>query len=137
MRSEHRNTYTEVVLNRRLAYRHAVDFIPGASPLRVMTGVDLEAGPGGVRMVLTFDTMHDEEWTRMATMGWESELAGLAHRLEARAQPNRALTPAARARDVMAGPPTLRSRDPAPQLTVAARASQPRQNVVPPRAAQA
>jgi hypothetical protein len=28
-------------------------------------------------MVLTFDAMHDEEWTRRATMGWESELSKL------------------------------------------------------------
>ena len=85
VRNEHRLTYDEVVPNRRLAYRHVVDFVPGASHYEVVTEVDLETGPHGVRMVLTFDAMHDEQWTRMATMGWESELGRLAGRLEARA----------------------------------------------------
>ena len=85
VRNEHRLTYDEVVPNRRLTYRHVVDFVPGASHYEVVTEVDLETGPHGVRMVLTFDAMHDEQWTRMATMGWESELGRLAGRLEARA----------------------------------------------------
>ena len=29
-------------------------------------------------MVLTMDAMHDENWTKMAVMGWESELGKLA-----------------------------------------------------------
>jgi hypothetical protein len=32
-------------------------------------------------MVLTFDAMHDEEWTKRATMGWEMELGKLAKAL--------------------------------------------------------
>jgi len=35
-------------------------------------------------MVLTFDAMHNDEWTKLATMGWESELGKLAAVLEAR-----------------------------------------------------
>jgi hypothetical protein len=31
----------------------------------------------GVRMVLTFDAMHDATWTERATMGWETELEKL------------------------------------------------------------
>jgi hypothetical protein len=29
-------------------------------------------------MVLMLDAMHDEQWTRMAVMGWESQLGKLA-----------------------------------------------------------
>jgi hypothetical protein len=29
-------------------------------------------------MVLTLDAMHDDHWTQLAVMGWESELAKLA-----------------------------------------------------------
>lgn len=29
-------------------------------------------------MVLRFDAMHDEEWTRRAVMGWENQLEKLA-----------------------------------------------------------
>ena len=28
--------------------------------------------------MLTIDAMHDEQWTKMAVMGWESELGKLA-----------------------------------------------------------
>jgi hypothetical protein len=31
--------------------------------------------------VLTFDAMHDEHWTKMATMGWQNELEKLARAL--------------------------------------------------------
>jgi hypothetical protein len=34
-------------------------------------------------MVLTFDAMHDEHWTQMAVMVWESELDKLAKLLKA------------------------------------------------------
>jgi hypothetical protein len=33
-------------------------------------------------MVLTLDAMHDEQWTKLAVMGWESELAKLARLLQ-------------------------------------------------------
>ena len=41
----------------------------------------------GVRMVLTFDAMHDEHWKQMAVMSRESELGKLARVLEARNPP--------------------------------------------------
>jgi uncharacterized protein YndB with AHSA1/START domain len=82
--NEHRLTYTEVVPPRRLAYVHLADFIPNVRAYQVATTVDLYASPEGVRMVLTFDAMHDEQWTRLAVMGWESELGKLAALLEAR-----------------------------------------------------
>lgn len=39
--------------------------------------VELQAAPHGVKMVLTLDAMHDEQWTQRAVMGWESELGKL------------------------------------------------------------
>jgi hypothetical protein len=42
-----------------------------------MTTVDFYAEADGTRMVLLFDAMHDEHWTNLATMGWESELGKL------------------------------------------------------------
>src|SRR5438552_14247637 len=41
---------------------------------------------GGVRMVLTLDAMHDEHWTKLAVMGWESELGKLAKLVRARSR---------------------------------------------------
>jgi uncharacterized protein YndB with AHSA1/START domain len=79
-----RITFTEIVPRRRLAYVHLADFIPGVDPYDVSTVVELHPTARGVRMVLTFDAMHDEEWTRRATMGWESELGKLEALLGAR-----------------------------------------------------
>ncbi|HLQ15877.1 MAG TPA: SRPBCC domain-containing protein [Candidatus Eisenbacteria bacterium] len=78
-----RLTYTEVVPPRRLAYSQTADFIPGVEPYEVPTTVELETTPQGVRMVLTFSAMHDEHWTNMAVMGWESELGRLEKLLKA------------------------------------------------------
>ena len=33
---------------------------------------------GSSRLVLTIDTMYDEPWTKMAVLGWESQLGKLA-----------------------------------------------------------
>ncbi|HVE86760.1 MAG TPA: SRPBCC domain-containing protein [Myxococcales bacterium] len=82
--TEHRLTYTEVQPHRRLAYIHLADFVPGVEPYDVSTVVELHAGSSSVRMVLTFDAMHDEQWTQMAVMGWENELSKLARALQAR-----------------------------------------------------
>jgi uncharacterized protein YndB with AHSA1/START domain len=75
---EARITYTEVVPQRRLAYRHHADFIPGVAPYDVATTVDLYPSGDNVRMVLAFDAMHDEQWTQRAVKGWESEFLKLA-----------------------------------------------------------
>lgn len=80
---ELRITFTEVAPPRRLAYVHLADFVPGVAPYDVATRVDLEPTGAGVRLTLTFDRMHDEDWTRRAVMGWESELGRLARTLAA------------------------------------------------------
>ncbi len=81
--TECRATYTEVAPPRRLAYEHLADFIPGVQPYVVATVVELHPSAQGVRMVLTFDAMHDEQWTQRAVTGRESELGKLAKVLEA------------------------------------------------------
>lgn len=79
---ECRITFLDVQPRRRLEYVHLADFIPGVDPYDVTHTVELFATPGRVRMVLTFDAMHAEEWTARATMGWESELGTLGVALE-------------------------------------------------------
>jgi uncharacterized protein YndB with AHSA1/START domain len=76
--TEARLTFTEVDPPRRLAYNHRADFIPGVEPYTVATQVDLSAGDGGVRLALTIEAMHDQEWTGRMVSGWESELDKLA-----------------------------------------------------------
>lgn len=83
--TEAKITYTEVVPLQRLAYETLAEFIPGVEPYAVTTVVELHPDPKGVRMVLTFDAMHDDEWTKRSAMGHESELRKLDTVVEARA----------------------------------------------------
>ena len=69
---------------RRLVYKDIADFIPGVEPYEVETVVELSEVEHGVRMVVTFDAMHDDQWTQMAKLGRESELEKLANLLAAR-----------------------------------------------------
>ena len=75
---EMRVTYSEVVPQRRLAYTSVADFVPGVAPYDVATLVELQQSAQSVRLVLTIDAMHDEQWTNLAVMGWQSELGKLA-----------------------------------------------------------
>jgi uncharacterized protein YndB with AHSA1/START domain len=81
--TEHLNVYTDIQPLARLAYKSNTDFIPGVEPYEVETVVALSVTKQGVRMVLTFDAMHDAHWTEMATKGWEMELGKLARALAA------------------------------------------------------
>ena len=82
--SHHRLIYEEILPRRRLAFKGIADFIPGVEPYEVHTVIDFSTTPDGVRMVLAFDAMHDEHWTKLAVMGRESELDRLGRILEAR-----------------------------------------------------
>jgi len=82
--TDHKLTFTEVEPPRTLAYRAMADFIPGVAPYEVETLLELHEVPDGVRLVLTFDAMHDDRWTQLAKLGRESELERLAKVLAAR-----------------------------------------------------
>jgi uncharacterized protein YndB with AHSA1/START domain len=79
--TEAKVTYTEVSPPRRLAYTHLADFIPRVEPYAVAHLIELTQTADGVRMVLTFDAMHDDEWTKRAVAGWEMELNKLSKAL--------------------------------------------------------
>jgi uncharacterized protein YndB with AHSA1/START domain len=76
--TEARLTYTEVAPLERLSWIHVADFVPGVDPYGVLHVLELFVDGTTVRMVLTVETMHDDEWTQRAVMGWESELGKLA-----------------------------------------------------------
>jgi uncharacterized protein YndB with AHSA1/START domain len=84
--TETRGTYDEIVEHRRLAFRQLADFVPGVAPYDVATLVELRPTAQGVHMALTFDAMHDEQWTNMAEMGWRNELDKMERALAARQQ---------------------------------------------------
>jgi uncharacterized protein YndB with AHSA1/START domain len=79
-----RGWYDEIVPHRRLAFTQVADFVPGVAAYDVETLVELHAGAQGVRLVLTFDAMHDERWTQLAKMGWQNELGKLDKALAGR-----------------------------------------------------
>jgi len=81
--NECRLTYREIVKHERLSYVHAVDFVPDVAAYDVDTIVELRPSAQGVRLLLTFDAMHDEHWTGMAKAGWENELGKLQKALAA------------------------------------------------------
>jgi uncharacterized protein YndB with AHSA1/START domain len=70
----HDIVFTEVDPPRRLSYTTVVDFIPGTEPYEAGTSVELAAVEEGTRLTLTLEAMHDQHWTDLAVMGWESEL---------------------------------------------------------------
>ena len=82
--TEARLTFTEVDPLRRLSYKHRADFIPGVEPYLVVTEVEIEAVGRRVRMALSIEAMHDEDWTDRAVNGWEDQLDKLAAVLASR-----------------------------------------------------
>ena len=75
--TEAKVSYTTVEPPRRLAYTTLTDFVPGVAPYEVETVVELDEAGGEVRIMLTFDAMHDEVWTERARAGHESQLGKL------------------------------------------------------------
>ena len=82
--TEARLTYTAIVPGKSIAYTHKADFIPGIEPYDVENKVEFFAEGGNVRMVLTLDPMHSDEWTQRATMGMESQLGKLGRLIASR-----------------------------------------------------
>ena len=69
--------YDQVTPQTRLTYRHLVDFVPGHAPYHTSMAVDLLPDGDAILMRLTFDRMHNSEWTERQRMGWELELGKL------------------------------------------------------------
>jgi uncharacterized protein YndB with AHSA1/START domain len=72
--------FTEVIPRRRLAYTTIVDFAPGVAPYETKAVVELFPRGEAIRLVFTAEAMHNEEWTRLAHLGWSSQLDRLAAR---------------------------------------------------------
>ena len=79
-----RITYTDVSAPTRLAYTTLADFVPDVAPYEVATLVELKATADGVKLVITFDAMHDDVWTGRARAGHESQLSKLDALMAAR-----------------------------------------------------
>jgi hypothetical protein len=53
----------------RLAYMSLVDFVPDTPPYKFLTVVELEPANGGVQVMMTVDSMHDQVWTERLLAG--------------------------------------------------------------------
>ena len=76
--------FVEVEPPRRLVYKDLADFVPGVEPYEVETIVEMHPTDGGTHLVLSFDAMHDYNWTEMSRLGRESELRKLEELLASR-----------------------------------------------------
>jgi len=72
-----RSRFTEVKLHERLVLTNVIDFLPGVEPYESDIAVDLFSIGGGVRMVVTLDGMHSDEFTKMQKDGFTSQLTKL------------------------------------------------------------
>ena len=70
--------YTEIVPRKKIVYTHRADFIPGVEPYDVGNKVEFFVEGEQVRMVVTLDPMHSDEWTQRAAMGMEGQIGKLA-----------------------------------------------------------
>ena len=76
-------TFTEVQPQTRLGFDSLVDFIPDRQPYTTATSVELIPSGKSVRLIVSIEAMHDEHWTRMSVLGWESQLNKLGQTLAA------------------------------------------------------
>ncbi len=71
-------TFTEVQPPSRLAFLDHFNHAPDVEPYDVACAVTFEPAAGGTKMTFTGEAMHDEHWTELATMGWNSQFEKLA-----------------------------------------------------------
>ena len=65
----------------RLVLTHIIDFVPGVDAYESNIAVEFCQSGSNTRMVVTVEAMHNEEFTRMSTMGFTSQLTKLDKRL--------------------------------------------------------
>jgi uncharacterized protein YndB with AHSA1/START domain len=80
---ETRGTFTEVRPRERLSITHVIDFLPGVAAYESTVVAELFARGDTVRMQITLEPMHTEEFTKMAVMGWTSQIGRLDKRFPA------------------------------------------------------
>jgi uncharacterized protein YndB with AHSA1/START domain len=73
-------TFTEVTPHERLAITHVIDFLPGVKPYDSTMRIAFFPSGGDVRMVVTLDPMHSEEFSQMQKEGFTSQLGKLDKR---------------------------------------------------------
>lgn len=69
--------FTEVTLHKRLVLTNMIDFLPGVAPYESTIAVEFVEAGEQVRMIVTLDAMHSDEFTQMQKEGFTSQLTKL------------------------------------------------------------
>jgi uncharacterized protein YndB with AHSA1/START domain len=77
---ETRGRFSELKPFERLALTHMIDFLPEVEPYESTILVEFFPAGASVRMVVTLEAMHNEEFTKMSAMGFTSQLGKLDKR---------------------------------------------------------
>jgi uncharacterized protein YndB with AHSA1/START domain len=72
-----RSTFTQLRPQERLELTNVIDFLPGVATYESHIVVDFSAMGERVRMSVTLDRMHNEEFTKMQQEGFTSQLTKL------------------------------------------------------------
>ena len=72
--------YTAIEPCTRLVMTNVIDFLPGVATYEADIAVELIADGDRVRMVVTFDGMHNDEFSKMQRDGFTSQLTKLDER---------------------------------------------------------
>jgi uncharacterized protein YndB with AHSA1/START domain len=72
--------FSEFRPHQSLAMTEMIDFVPGVGPYEFTKRVEFFPSGEHVRMVVTIDPLHNEEWTRLSREGFTSELGKLDRR---------------------------------------------------------
>jgi uncharacterized protein YndB with AHSA1/START domain len=77
---ETRGKFSELRPFERLAITHSIDFLPGVEPYQSTILVEFAPAGPAVRMIVTLDPMHSDEFTKMSAEGFTSQLGKLDKR---------------------------------------------------------
>lgn len=69
--------FSELVPHERLVMKNVIDFIPGVTAYESSIHVELVRQGDRVRMVVTLDPLHSEEFSKMQVEGFTSQLTKL------------------------------------------------------------
>jgi uncharacterized protein YndB with AHSA1/START domain len=72
--------FSELKRHERLVVTNVIDFLPGVEPYESNIAVELSARGDTVRMTVTLDPMHTDEFSRMQKEGFTSQLTKLDER---------------------------------------------------------
>ena len=72
-----RSSFSELKPLQRLVLTNVIDFLPGVEAYESNIAVDFHAFGDSVRMVVTLDSMHSDEFTKMQKEGFTSQLTKL------------------------------------------------------------